>query len=273
MDKKKLKEMFKSTFDTVADGYDHSAMSFFPESAEQICTLLELTGDEQILDIATGTGYVAMKAAKLLPQGKVIGIDFSSGMLAKAMEKKKQQNATNVTFLEMDMQALQFPDTSFDVAISSFGIFFIEDMVGQLREIMATVKTGGKIIITTFYESSFSPLVELLFLRLKEYGIEPPSLAWKRVATRHHCLKLFRDAGIDNVSCNHMDCGYYLRDAADWWYIVWNGGFRGLVNQLDDEQLIRFQQDHLEEVQACASEQGIRVEMGILYTMGRKGEQ
>ncbi len=268
MDEQELKEFFRNTFNTVADGYDSSPMRFFSESAERISTYLNLCGKEEVLDVATGTGYVALTLAKELPGGHVEAIDFSEGMLCQANGKKEASDVKNVTFSEMDMQCLDFADNYFDVAVSAFSIFFVEDMAKQLAHIGEKVKEGGEIITTTFYETAFSPLVVLFLERLENYGIEVPTLAWKRVATREQCLALFKEAGLKNVKSDEVECGYYLSDASDWWYIVWNGGFRGLVNQLEAADLEKFKQEHLVEVQSLASEKGIWLEMTLLYTVG-----
>ncbi len=270
MDEQELKDFFKSTFNTVADGYDNSAMRFFPESARHISSYLNLNGDELVLDVATGTGSVALAIARDLPDGQVTGIDFSEGMLSQAMRKKAEWGLRNVTFTEMDMQAIDFPDKHFDIAISAFSIFFVEDMKNQLTHIAERVKDDGKIIITTFYDNAFSPLVSLFLDRLKKYGVEPPTLAWKRVATQEQCTSLFNDAGLHNTKSEQLECGYYLSNASDWWYIIWNGGFRGLVKQLTPNDLEKFQEEHLAEVEELASDMGIWLEMSILYTIGTK---
>jgi hypothetical protein len=67
-----------------------------------------------------------------------------------------------------------------------------------------------------------------------------------------------------------LECGYYLSDASDWWYIIWNAGFRGLVNQLAPDLLSRFKEEHFAEIQKLKSDRGIWLEMGILYTFGTK---
>ena len=267
-DNQDLKALYKTTFNAVSDGYGHSAMRFFSESARQVSHYLNLRGDEQVLDVATGTGYVALTIAKHLPQGHVTGIDFSTGMLAQAKKNRDCQEISNVTFVEKDMQEIDYQDRYFDVAISAFSIFFIEDMKTQLSHIADKVKAGGKILVTTFFENAFTPLINLFLNRLENYGVEVPSLAWKRVASQEQCLALFQAAGLRNAASHQRDLGYYLTDAAEWWYIVWNGGFRGLVNQLSESDLIKFKAEHLAEVDNLTSDQGLWLEMNILYTIG-----
>jgi ubiquinone/menaquinone biosynthesis C-methylase UbiE len=270
MDEQELKELFKNTFNTVAEGYDSSAMRFFPESAKQMSAYLDLNGNEHVLDVATGTGNVGLAIAKDLPFGKVTGIDFSEGMLSQANRKKEERGIGNVSFTEMDMQALDFPDNHFDAAISAFSIFFVEDMVKLVAHIADKVKSEGEIIASTFYDDAFSPLVTLFLNRLKRYGVEVPTLAWKRVSTKGQCESLFKEAGLHNVKSEQIECGYYLNSAADWWYIIWNGGFRGLVNQLSSPDLEKFRREHFAEVQELRTDKGIWLEMTIIYTIGTK---
>lgn len=270
MGQQKTKALYKKTFNTVADGYDNPAMRFFPESAKRISSYLHLNGSEHVLDVATGTGCAALTLTESLPNGQVTGIDFSTGMLAQAMEKQELAELDNIFFFEMDMQAIDFPAQHFDAAVSAFSIFFVEDMQKQLSHVADKVKEGGQVITTTFYDNAFTPLVGLFLQRLKQYGIEPPSLAWKRVATEEQCLSLFCEAGLHDVQSHRVECGYHLHDASEWWYIIWNGGFRGLVNQLEPDELDRFQEEHSAEVQALASDKGIWLEMSVLYTVGTR---
>ncbi len=268
MDNAELKELYKKTFNAVADGYGHSAMGFFAASAKQIPLSLNLKGSEHVLDVATGTGIAAFSLAGNLPKGQVTGIDFSQGMLAQAVKNKTAQGINNVTFVEMDMQRIDFPDKYFDAAVSAFSIFFVEDMKNQLIHIAQKVKNNGTILTTTFFDDAFTPLAQLFFNRLEQYGVEIPNLAWKRVATEQDCIALFKEAGLHRVQCRQKDFSYFLKDAHEWWYIVWNGGFRGLVTQLSENDFEKFKKEHLAEVDALKTENGIWLEMSILFTSG-----
>ena len=166
MDEQERKAMFRKTFDTVANGYDTAALRFFSESVKHLRSLLHLKGDEDVLDVATGTGHAALEIARYLPGGHVHGIDFSSGMLAQALEKRDALGITNVDFSEMDMQALTFEDDRFDLATCCFGIFFVEDMSGLLRHLVDKVKPGGKVLATTFYKKLFAPLNDMFLERI-----------------------------------------------------------------------------------------------------------
>lgn len=160
------KQAIQHVFDTVATGYDHPSVAFFPQTAERMIQHLALAGAEHLLDVCAGTGMVSLRAAQQLPSGTVTGIDLSSGMLEQAAQKAQQQGLHNASFQQMDMEVLTFPDAHFDAATCSFGLFFIEDMAQALRHIASKVKPGGKVAISTFaadaFETCSTPCIKIL---------------------------------------------------------------------------------------------------------------
>ncbi|GAM08491.1 demethylmenaquinone methyltransferase [Geobacter sp. OR-1] len=258
----------RETFETVAAGYDNDSLRFFRDNARAMAAYFDPQESIRLLDVATGTGNAALALAGHLPLAQVTGVDFSSAMLVQARAKGAAAGLHNVQFLEMDMQSLAFPDGCFDAAVCAFGIFFVDDMEKQLRQIAAKVKPGGRVLISCFYEGSFSPCVDLFLDRIGQYGIERPPLRWKRIATEERCIALFRDAGLAEIRADRRDLGYYLESADNWWEVVWNGGFRGLVEQLPAGDLQRFREEHLQEIDKQRTSEGIRLNLDVLHVVG-----
>ena len=269
MDEQQHKAMLRETFDTVSGGYDGKALRFFPESARNMAALLELRGNEHVLDVACGTGHASLAIAPLLPRGRITAVDFSPGMLEQARKKAASLNRTNVEFIERDMQALGFEE-SFDAAVCAFGIFFVENMDAQLAHIASTVKTGGTVMISNFQENYFHPLRDLMVKRAEAYGVKMPPQTWKRIAHEAGCRELFEKAGLTEIRVEKRNAGYCLADAGEWWDVIWNAGFRRMVGQLSPADQLRFKEEHLKEVAALGSEKGIWLDVGVLYTWGKK---
>jgi len=271
MEQEERKQHIRQTFDTICKGYDCPSLRFFSNAAAKLPETFKLRGDEQVLDVASGTGIPAMALALHLSQGSVTAVDFSTGMLAQAKEKARAAGVENITFAEMDMTALELEDESFDAANCSFGLFFIEDMEQTLAHIASKVRPGGSIVTTHFLNGSFEPLSELFLERLqKDYGIEIPPIGWQRLGTRELNRKLHEAAGLSDISIEAHQVGYIFDSAEQWWEVVWNAGYRGLLIGLDEAQLEQFRRDHLEEIAALYGGEGIPLNIEVAITRSHR---
>jgi len=271
MDEQERKQHIQKTFNTVATGYDDPALAFFPKAAAHLPEIFSFKGHEHVLDIATGTGTPAMAIAPHLTSGKVSGVDFSEGMLTQAKTKLTANGLSNIELHQMDMQALAFPDNHFDAANASFAIFFVEDMLSLLNHITSKVKPNGKVVSCAFYDNSFSPHVDLFLERVQQYGVETPELSWKKIATEDKYQRFYESADeLTNIKIHRKDISYYLHDADAWWSIIWNAGFRGLISQFEPSQLAQFKQEHLAEIDKLNTQQGIALQIEILFAEGTK---
>ncbi len=263
-----LKKLIQQTFDNVADGYDCSALRFFPASARHLADYLSPAAGEHILDIATGTGAVALAVARQQPLANVTGVDFSQSMLSQARAKAENNNISNIQFLTAEMPELDLPSDDYHAACCGFGIFFLEDMVEGMQQIATKLRPGGRLVISSFHEPSFSPLVELFVQRIESYSVEPPKMMWKRVATEGAMSELFQNAGFTAVKTQKKDVSYFLKNSEEWWSFLWNAGFRGLLNQLSEKELLRFREEHLAEIKTHLTEQGLFLRVETLYGLG-----
>jgi len=264
------KKMIQQGFDTVASGYDHPSLAFFPQTAKSMMEFLELIPHSQLLDVCTGTGVIALAAAELLHEGKVTGIDLSSGMLQQAKNKAVEKKLNNTEFLQMDLDALEFEKETFDVACSSFGLFFLEDMTHGLKNIAGAVKPGGKVAISTFTGDAFLPFSDMFIECYNTFGKEVPALSWKRLSTHELIKEQFEAVGISNIKIHHVPLGYHMSDANMWWDVVWNAGYRALLNQLTDEQQIEFKEKHMAEVTRLVGDDGVWFNTEVLIAIAEK---
>jgi protein-L-isoaspartate(D-aspartate) O-methyltransferase len=109
-----------SSYDSVTEQFDYFTERLSRPLALRMISLAQISPDENILDVGTGTGVVALQAAQSIDSmGKVYGIDLSKEMLAKAEEKATEQGLNQkVNFLQMDAEALDFGAQKFDVVVS-----------------------------------------------------------------------------------------------------------------------------------------------------------
>lgn len=265
-----LKAVIQKGFDTVASGYDHPALAFFPQTASRMVDYLQLEPHQQLLDVCTGTGVVALQAAQHLPDGQVTGIDLSDGMLEQARRKAHAIALTNTRFMQMDLDSLEFSAESFDVVTSSFGLFFMDDMGRALSNMNRVLKKGGKLVISSFTGEAFSPFADLFARHYEETGRDVPRISWKRLAEEHLISEVFATAGIDRVDFHHEPLGYHMNSSDMWWDVVWNAGWRSLVNLLSEQELQAFKARHLAAVDELLGKEGAWFNTEVMIAIGHK---
>ena len=120
-----------------------------------------------ILDIATGTGDLAVEASVLKPT-KIIGVDISEGMLEVGRKKMKTKGLDLIIELQSgDSENLPFEDNSFDAVTAGFGVRNFENLPKGLSEMYRVMNEGGKLAILEPAEPNTFPFKQLYSLYFK----------------------------------------------------------------------------------------------------------
>lgn len=264
-----------ATFDLVAEGYDHPSARHFPYAADHLVYKVGPRPGQKVLDVAAGTGVVTVAAAQAVGSGgRVIAIDLSEKMLERAGRTLSKYGIGHVDFHIMDAEALEFRSGYFDHTLCSFGLFFLPDMRKGLTDWVRVTKPGGKVAFTSFSARSFQPMSNLLLDELAAHGVTVPAdrsnMGWLRVSTDEQGGALMTDAGLIEPEIEHRQLGFHLARAEDWWDLVWNAGYRGLLEQLPPGSLDTVRNRHLEAVEKLRGSEGIWLEVEVLFFVGRK---
>jgi arsenite methyltransferase len=111
-------------------------------------SLGRLRPGERVLDLGSGAGTDSLVAAQMVGEsGSVTGIDMTPEMLGKARGAAEQMGASNLEFVEGEVERLPFPDASFDVVISNGVIDLVPDKEAVFSEIHRVLVPGGRIQI------------------------------------------------------------------------------------------------------------------------------
>ncbi len=106
---------------------------------------------KSVLDVAVGTGDVAILTYKILQPKKITGIDISEGMLEIGRSKvKKLGLEKEIELLNGDSESIDFPDASFDAITVAFGVRNFENLEKGLKEMLRVLKPGGKLVVLEF---------------------------------------------------------------------------------------------------------------------------
>jgi demethylmenaquinone methyltransferase/2-methoxy-6-polyprenyl-1,4-benzoquinol methylase len=126
-------------------------------------------GDVSVLDVATGTGDMAILLTKQLPGSHVTGVDISTGMLEIGRQKITRLRLEQRVVLQTgDGEALEFPDACFDAITVAFGVRNFENLERGLREMLRVLKPGGRLVVLEFSQPRTPGVRQLydLYLRL-----------------------------------------------------------------------------------------------------------
>lgn len=152
-------------FDAIAHRYDllNHLLSFGIDRIwrRQAVAMLRSDAPRSILDVATGTGDLAIRALSLSPE-RIVGVDISEKMLERGRQKVAAIGAGEV--IEMRTGAseeLPFSDDTFDAAMVAFGVRNFENLRAGLSEIARVVRAGGPLVVLEFSRPEHFPVKQL----------------------------------------------------------------------------------------------------------------
>lgn len=149
------KEEVREMFDRIAPRYDllnHTlSMNVDRLWRRHAVGIVRRADPRRILDVAAGTGDLAIEMARRIPGAEVLGVDLSERMLAVARGKAGERGLERrVRFVEGDAEHLSVADNSMDAATVAFGVRNFGDLDAGLRELYRTIKPGGIVVILEF---------------------------------------------------------------------------------------------------------------------------
>jgi SAM-dependent methyltransferase len=126
-----------------------------------------------VLDVACGTGVVAITAARR--GARVCGLDLSPSLLEDA-KRNAAVIGTSIDFVEGDVEALSYPDSTFDIVLSQFGHMFAPRPEAAVREMLRVLRPGGRIAFSTWPPEVFvGRMISLVAKYLPPpSGVAPP---------------------------------------------------------------------------------------------------
>jgi demethylmenaquinone methyltransferase/2-methoxy-6-polyprenyl-1,4-benzoquinol methylase len=174
------KEQVADMFDSISERYDLLnrvlSLGIDVQWRKRVLKRLKPYAPQRILDVATGTGDLAIGLLQLKPK-EVVGPDLSPGMLSQADQKiRKKGLADRIQLVEGDSEQLPFAQDYFDAVTVAFGVRNFEQLEQGLSEMARVLKGGGVVAILEFSRSRV-PLVAPLF-KLYFHHILPALGRW-----------------------------------------------------------------------------------------------
>lgn len=126
--------------------------------SQRMIELAEIEPGQHVLDVATGVGEPAVTVAGVVgPSGHVTATDIAPGMLEIARERAEGAALTNIDFVEMDAEAIEFPEDSFDVVLCRFGLMFLPNPAVSLKRMERALSEGGHLVASVWASPERAP--------------------------------------------------------------------------------------------------------------------
>jgi protein-L-isoaspartate(D-aspartate) O-methyltransferase len=263
------KHRLAASFDSRVNYDDEYTVS----RATRLVERAQLKDGYSVLDLATGTGIVAVLAARAIgPEGNVIGVDISSRMLEQARNKIRAEGLVNIKLLEADVEKLLFEAESFDAILCSSALMWLIDIPATLRNCRAWLKTGGLLAFSCYSESSF--MIPFLVKACAKFDISLPNCN-APLGTHERCRELLQAAGFEKIDFRTEQFGSYLdRNDVEWWQwpedLNWLDPRGNPLAELSSERLREIKAAYESEIDALATSQGYWHEITMFLVTVRK---
>ncbi len=177
---------------------------------EELCEALDLRSSQKVLDVAAGNGNVSLAAARRWCD--VVATDYVPALLDRARERAEAERL-RIAFQEADAEALPFPDESFDVVVSTFGVMFTANQERAAAELIRVCKRGGKIGLANWTPDGF---IGQVFKTIGKHVAPPPGARSPALwGTRTRLAELF-DADASSIKAAQRHFVFRYRSPEHW---------------------------------------------------------
>lgn len=218
-------EQVEHMFDSIAPAYDfmNRAMTFGIDKLwrTKAVDMIRRLNPGSILDVATGTGDLAIKLARTIPGAKITGIDLSEGMLEIGRRKVAESGlADRIAMTKADCLSLPMPDNSFDCVTVAYGVRNFEHLDRGYSEMARVLRPGGMLCVIelsvpegklvrplyNLYTRHIIPAVgRLISNDSRAYTYLPESIA--AMPQGEKMLRLMTDAGLSGATLRRLTFG------------------------------------------------------------------
>jgi len=218
--------------------YDETELRLTALLSERMMDLARLGPGMRVLDLATGRGEPAVRAARrVAPGGMVVGVDVSKAMLRMARERADREGIANLELVATDAETLLGVEaTLFDATVARWGLMYLDSPVAALESARRAMVSGGLLVAAVWAEPERVPYYTLPRFVLERYRAVPPIDPEAPGTFRYADLgRLQRDFAAAGFAIEHIEeiDVEVMEAATDVELIAWTRAF-GLTRLLND---------------------------------------
>lgn len=191
---------------------NYDASEFANRRANRFLELLFLKKGYQVLDIATGTGLIAIPVSRIVGDtGKVIGVDIASALLQQAQDKIDVLDLRNIELIEADAEYLNFEENikenSFDAVLCCSAVMIFQNISAAFKDWYSFLKPDGIVAFNSYAETSL--MTPAIIQSCFNCGIDLPNIH-EPLGTIEKCENLLKEVGFNHIKVTTEQFGKYI---------------------------------------------------------------
>lgn len=214
-------EQIRDAWDAIATGFDDFVSPLTITLGEDIVGRLDIRSGTRFLDVAAGSGALAIPAARR--GATTVAVDIAPTMIERLNARAGAEGLSNLEGQVMDGQALELPDNTFDVAVSLNGVSLFPDLDGGLAELVRVTTPGGRVVIAAFgamqraeFITFFMSAMQTAVPGFTPLPLDPPPLPFQ-VSDPEKLRRKLVQAGLTAVRVETTTWDMRFQSAAHYW--------------------------------------------------------
>jgi ubiquinone/menaquinone biosynthesis C-methylase UbiE len=272
------KRTIAGVFDRSSATYDTVGPRFFEYFGSTMVKFANIPKNSRVLDVATGCGASLFAASNAVgPEGHVIGIDISGGMVEQTQKKINKLGLLNARAEQMDGEDIKFPDALFDFVLAGFCLLFFQEPERFLKEARRVLMPGGKIVLSTWGWTDTRDW----HLNLAKKHLPPaidtgkvPQCLTKKFEDPSEVKAILESAGFKIIETKHEEKDFFYTTEDEWWSAQYSHGIRATLENIEKvngkEGLERFQKEAFEMLWSLKQQTGFRQTMKALFVKAER---
>ena len=272
----KYKNSESRLYSGIAGSYHQYAPKAFGGFIEPLMEMAGLQKGQRVLDLGTGSGQVALAAARLVgDSGKVIGLDIAPGLIQKAKEQAETVGLSRVEFVQGDAEQIDFADDSFDVVLCHFGLMHFPDQDKALAGMHRALRKGGRVALSVWSTSDKMRVLGIISSKIREFWpqtIQPGAPGWFDFGRPGSLEDALSKVGFKDIKTMRLNAPLEVPDAESYWrtLVGVSGRLQVLLENIPPEIAARIETETKQAAQSYQSSNGLAIPCEAIIGTGIK---
>ena len=260
------KKIEREVYSLTAPSYEKYGSFTFEAYAQPLIQCVKFKPGHRVLDVACGPGIPSLIISPLVnPGGTVTGIDLAPGMIELAWQKAKKRGLKNISFQEADVEALPFPDESFDIVLCNHGLVHMTNREKALTEILRVLKKGqGVLAVSAWSTPDKAVTIGIVAMAIREHfpaAVTPGAPMWFDFGAEGILGKTLADIGFVDPQITRHNFTFTVPSGEEYWESMLgiSGRLQMLLKNIPPETASAIKMHVIEAVERYRSEGQIRV--------------